>query len=144
MAVHTGKQPIIFSFGIGFLDGCCKKRLTEQGNIRIIFYVADIQPRIYNLKALFPTTGEMTERLKVHAWKACVRETVPRVRIPLSPPNIDIGKKVFLYDCSGRSCAMEACEPCQVRKEAALSGSLHAPRGCLPCGLTGKPAGSSP
>ena len=51
-----------------------------------MFYVADIQPRIYNLKALFPTTGEMTERLKVHAWKACVRETVPRVRIPLSPP----------------------------------------------------------
>ena len=29
---------------------------------------------------------EMTEWLKVHAWKACVRETVPRVRIPLSPP----------------------------------------------------------
>ena len=30
--------------------------------------------------------GEMTERLKVHAWKACVGETLPRVRIPLSPP----------------------------------------------------------
>ena len=29
----------------------------------------------------------MTEWLKVHAWKACVRpKTVPRVRIPLSPP----------------------------------------------------------
>ena len=52
-------------------------------------------------------------------------------------------EKVFLYDRSGRSCAMEACEPCQVRKEAALSGSLHAPRGRLPCGLTGKPAESS-
>ena len=35
---------------------------------------------------MIPATGEMTERLKVHAWKACVRETVPRVRIPLSPP----------------------------------------------------------
>jgi hypothetical protein len=29
----------------------------------------------------------MSEWLKEHAWKACVRETVPWVRIPLSPPN---------------------------------------------------------
>ena len=30
--------------------------------------------------------GEVSEWLKEHAWKACVRETVPRVRIPPSPP----------------------------------------------------------
>jgi hypothetical protein len=30
----------------------------------------------------------MAERLKAHAWKACVRESVPRVRIPVSPPEI--------------------------------------------------------
>src|ERR1700732_3454729 len=30
--------------------------------------------------------GEMAEWLKAHAWKACVRDTVPWVRIPLSPP----------------------------------------------------------
>src|SRR2546430_16756076 len=30
--------------------------------------------------------GEMAEWLKAHAWKACVGETLPRVRIPLSPP----------------------------------------------------------
>src|SRR5437879_2416549 len=30
--------------------------------------------------------GEMSEWLKEHAWKACVGETLPRVRIPLSPP----------------------------------------------------------
>jgi hypothetical protein len=30
--------------------------------------------------------GEMSEWLKEHAWKACVRETASRVRIPLSPP----------------------------------------------------------
>jgi hypothetical protein len=29
----------------------------------------------------------MSEWLKEHAWKACVRETVPWVRIPLSPPS---------------------------------------------------------
>ena len=32
-------------------------------------------------------SGEMAEWLKAHAWKACVRETVPWVRIPLSPPS---------------------------------------------------------
>ena len=30
--------------------------------------------------------GEMAEWLKAHAWKACVPERVPWVRIPLSPP----------------------------------------------------------
>jgi muramoyltetrapeptide carboxypeptidase len=30
--------------------------------------------------------GEVAERLKAHAWKVCIRETVSRVRIPLSPP----------------------------------------------------------
>ena len=33
----------------------------------------------------FPN-GEMAEWLKAHAWKACVLERVPRVRIPVSPP----------------------------------------------------------
>ena len=28
----------------------------------------------------------MAEWLKAHAWKACLRETVTRVRIPLPPP----------------------------------------------------------
>lgn len=32
----------------------------------------------------------MAEWLKAHAWKACVRETVPWVRIPLSPPAISV------------------------------------------------------
>src|SRR5712691_5933294 len=30
--------------------------------------------------------GEMAERLKAHAWKACLLERVTWVRIPLSPP----------------------------------------------------------
>ncbi len=30
--------------------------------------------------------GEVSEWLKEHAWKVCIRETVSRVRIPLSPP----------------------------------------------------------
>lgn len=35
---------------------------------------------------ILKTYGEVTERLKVHAWNACVRAIVPRVRIPVSPP----------------------------------------------------------
>ncbi len=30
--------------------------------------------------------GEVSEWLKEHAWRACVGETPPRVRIPASPP----------------------------------------------------------
>ena len=30
--------------------------------------------------------GEVAEWLKAHAWKACKRATVSRVRIPFSPP----------------------------------------------------------
>jgi hypothetical protein len=37
-------------------------------------------------KLLNPTPGEMAEWFKAHAWKACVGETLPWVRIPLSPP----------------------------------------------------------
>jgi hypothetical protein len=30
--------------------------------------------------------GEVSERFKEHAWKACVGEILPWVRIPPSPP----------------------------------------------------------
>ena len=33
----------------------------------------------------FGALGEVSEWLKEHAWKACIRETVSRVRIPPSP-----------------------------------------------------------
>ncbi len=39
-------------------------------------------------------SGEVSERLKEHAWKACIRETVSWVRIPPSPPD-DIHKAPF-------------------------------------------------
>ena len=38
----------------------------------------------------------MTEWLKVHAWKVCVGETLPRVRIPPSPPTLP--RLVFDHD----------------------------------------------
>ncbi len=41
-------------------------------------------PKSYLLSCFF-YFGEMSEWSKVHAWKACVLERVPGVRIPLSP-----------------------------------------------------------
>ena len=38
--------------------------------------------------------GEVAERLKAHAWKACKRETVSRVRIPFSPPFLTISQNL--------------------------------------------------
>ena len=38
-------------------------------------------------RPLVPYHGAMSEWLKEHAWKACVGETLPWVRIPLSPPS---------------------------------------------------------
>src|SRR5438067_1739496 len=35
----------------------------------------------------------MAEWLKAHAWKACLGETLTRVRIPLSPPHSAIATK---------------------------------------------------
>ena len=45
---------------------------------------------------IFMKEGEMAERFKAHAWKACVLSKVPWVRIPLSPPN-HRSKKAFFY-----------------------------------------------
>src|SRR5271166_1314522 len=41
--------------------------------------------------------GGMAERLKAHAWKACVRESAPWVRIPLPPPRL---ASILLISCN--------------------------------------------
>ena len=66
----------------------------------------------------------MTEWLKVHAWKACVRETVPRVRIPLSPPSDAFGRKF----AGPEPCALRHREPRQARKGATVSGARQVPQ----------------
>src|SRR2546430_812571 len=56
--------------------------------------------------------GGMAEWLKAHAWKACIRETVSWVRIPLPPPTprslsfAAVQKhRIFLHFCLLRVCA---------------------------------------
>jgi hypothetical protein len=46
----------------------------------------------------FQRSGEMSERFKEHAWKACVGETQPWVRIPLSPPYLKNPAKTIVLD----------------------------------------------
>ncbi len=55
--------------------------------------------------------GEVAEWLKAHAWKVCIRETVSRVRIPLSPPANSIGSQQ-LYRRLG-SASMSYDYPCE-------------------------------
>ncbi len=38
------------------------------------------------IKSFATKHGEVSERFKEHAWKACVEEILPWVRIPPSPP----------------------------------------------------------
>src|SRR5205807_2789385 len=52
----------------------------------------------------------MAEWLKAHAWKACVRETVPWVRIPLSPP--------FVRFCTPRCAFITRDSVAQCHEEA--------------------------
>jgi hypothetical protein len=56
----------------------------EPYNVGISF---KIEKKILDYKTNFIRRkfGEVPEWFKGHAWKACVRVTVPRVRIPASP-----------------------------------------------------------
>src|SRR5579859_1312680 len=57
--------------------------------------------------------GEVSERSKEHAWKACIRVTpVSRVRIPPSPPVLN------LCFCFGRDSSLA----CQISHSAKVAG----------------------
>src|SRR5579871_3875345 len=79
---NLGKQKLFIYFSC--LDKFCAVRAAPLAKI-----VTPLQER---------AAGEMAEWLKAHAWKACVRETVPWVRIPLSPPYLML--KLELTDLS--------------------------------------------
>ena len=86
--------------------------------------------------------GEVAEWLKAHAWKACIRETVSRVRIPLSPPDLSGG----FYQAFHPEPATE--EPSQFIEGFAVGPWVTAERTrwCLACNLIierGNPASVS-
>src|SRR3954451_20911596 len=43
--------------------------------------------------------GGVAEWLKAHAWRACIRATVSRVRIPLPPPPEYLSLLSYIYLC---------------------------------------------
>ena len=61
---------------------CGVGTLTHDGNFR-----AGCQSEQAGYIAGIPFSGGVAEWLKAHAWKACIRETVSWVRIPLPPPH---------------------------------------------------------
>ena len=76
---------ILSKFLIFFLG---KNKLTENDGVKFNETLARNFKRVFRKIILILLIGEMAEWLKAHAWKACKRETVSRVRIPLSPPLI--------------------------------------------------------
>ena len=82
--------------------------------------------------------GEMSERLKEHAWKACVGETLPWVRIPLSPPFIF--DNAFIMSCLCLPCGVMVphmvpifTAPDQVTGFGSISLSIQATNKTLSC-----------
>ena len=59
------------------------QKLLTDGIYSDIIYIRQQQ---YNI--VLRAHGELSEWLKEHAWKACIRVTVSRVQIPHSPPLI--------------------------------------------------------
>ena len=81
--------------------------------------------------------GEVAEWLKAHAWNACVRETVPWVRIPLSPPASNVlilNDKYRFQDAqnpvNGGGCERWFFSICQTADYAPANGP---PSGCFLC-----------
>ena len=65
------------------LSLCGAGALTHDGNFR-----AGCQSEQAGYIVGIPFSGGVAEWLKAHAWKACIRETVSWVRIPLPPPAV--------------------------------------------------------
>ena len=73
--------------------------LSETGDVRLRQLRRRMAPKALGLslpgRGLYcrrrNILGGMAEWLKAHAWKACIRETVSWVRIPLPPPDVAVG-----------------------------------------------------
>jgi hypothetical protein len=61
-----------------------KRKLAHRG--KLINSGGLLAPSAICYAAKVSWNGEVSERFKEHAWKACVGETQPWVRIPPSPP----------------------------------------------------------
>ncbi len=97
-----------------------------------VFFQKGLQLSAINYKIHGSPYGEVSERFKEHAWKACVLETVPWVRIPPSPFLLHlmenwINKKACdtANNKGSGNLTIKNCELCQDRKAAAISRPLY-------------------
>jgi hypothetical protein len=65
-----------------------RRRHVGAGSARFAPMTAGCKAGLRRYSAPTFSFGGMAEWLKAHAWKACIRETVSWVRIPLPPPEI--------------------------------------------------------
>ena len=73
---RNGHPKCVSKNGKKFKGRKCTQKINEE--------YRRMQADMFNL---YPAIGEVTEWPKVRDWKSRVRATVPRVRIPLSPPH---------------------------------------------------------
>ncbi len=127
--------------------------------LKIVYRVANLpdgcfQPRISHAALAGGLTdsidcgcGEVAEWSKAHAWNACRRETVSRVRIPVSPP-LAIARAFArsgsrrIYLCFRELCERSRVEYCPRRLKARKPAMA---RTCIPdwFGLSGWLGGRS-
>ena len=89
------------------------KRLKKPFALKISFdYIS--APR----QTRFVEYGEVSERLKEHAWKVCIREIVSRVRISPSPPS---SAKPLEVTLPGAFCILASADIDAVSKSQALA-----------------------
>ena len=74
-----------------------KSDAANRGENQLIF-LPDSLLQFVMRSVTYPPHGEVAEWSKAHAWKVCRRETVSRVRIPVSPPFTTI--LTFVGSCS--------------------------------------------
>lgn len=75
--VNLSKTPSSLHFSVAYwLFGCLIRRFRRGKDLALC--------RIWDTIA--PLCGKVDEWLKSHAWKACIRASVSRVRIPSFPP----------------------------------------------------------
>ena len=92
----------------------------------------------------------MAERLKAHAWKACVGETLPRVRIPLSPPLGFTSKKFQIVSLLPETESPTLPPNCAVAgvsmgiENVRVLGIENVRVGALPCGGSGTTGAGRP
>jgi hypothetical protein len=68
------------------------KVMRRQKDRKLVIDAGLVYPALPTCDCERLADGGVAERLKAHAWKVCIRETVSRVRIPLPPPFINVFK----------------------------------------------------